>query len=62
MLQTSSPDALRGRVMGIYLVLTGLTPLGSLWAGAVAQRFGAPAAIAVGAAVAASATLFIVLR
>ena len=62
-LQTSAPDDLRGRIMGIYsLVLTGLTPVGSLWAGTVAQQFGAPTAIAVGAAVAGSAALFTALR
>jgi MFS family permease len=62
LLQTSTPDALRGRVMSLYsLILIGLTPVGSLWAGAVAKAAGAPAAIATGAAliliVAASAAL-----
>lgn len=52
LLQTLSPDGLRGRVMSAYaLVFVGLAPVGSVLAGAVAQAFGAPAAIALGAVV-----------
>lgn len=41
-IQTQSPDHLRGRLMGIWaLVFGGSMPLGSLWMGAVAQRVGA---------------------
>lgn len=41
MIQTEVTDELRGRVMGIYiLVFFGLTPIGSLLAGVIAQRFG----------------------
>ena len=51
LLQTLSPDALRGRVMSLYtLAFVGLAPLGSLQAGAVAERWGAPAAVALGGA------------
>jgi MFS family permease len=40
MIQTEVTDELRGRVMGIYvLVFFGLTPIGSLLAGVIAQRF-----------------------
>ena len=40
-IQTQSPDRLRGRLMGIWaLVFGGSMPLGSLWMGAVAQRVG----------------------
>lgn len=40
LVQTLVPDALRGRVMGVYtLVFLGSTPLGSLWAGLAAARF-----------------------
>lgn len=43
-------DRLRGRVMSFYtLILFGMFPLGGLWAGAVAERFGEPAAVVLGA-------------
>lgn len=50
LLQTSTPDALRGRVMGLYtLALVGLMPLGNLLAGFLAERFGsAPMAVRIG--------------
>lgn len=51
LLQTLVPDELRGRVMSLFtLVFMGLMPFGSLLAGSVAQRFGAPAALQAGAA------------
>jgi MFS family permease len=51
LLQTSAPDRLRGRVISLYaLAWLGLVPLGNLQAGAVAERFGAAAALIVGAA------------
>ena len=44
--QTLTPDALRGRVMGIYVfTFFGAMPLGSLMIGALAARIGEPAAI-----------------
>ncbi len=44
MIQTLAPDHVRGRVMSIFtLCFLGMYPLGSLVAGAIAQRFGAPA-------------------
>jgi MFS family permease len=52
LVQSTTPDALRGRVMGIYsLTFTGTSPLGSLQAGMLADRFGAPVAVLVGATV-----------
>lgn len=43
MVQSQVPDELRGRVMGIYtLVFFGSMPIGSLIAGNVADKFGAP--------------------
>jgi len=49
LLQTLTPDALRGRVISVYtLAFVGLAPLGSLQAGALAERFGAPTAVAAG--------------
>lgn len=51
LLQTSAPDRLRGRVISLYaLAWLGLVPVGNLQAGAVAERFGAAAALYVGAA------------
>jgi MFS family permease len=48
--QTLSPDALRGRVMGVYsLIFFGLMPIGSLLAGSFAQYFGSPLTVILGA-------------
>jgi MFS family permease len=49
-LQARVPDRLRGRVMGIYGMTWSLLPLGALQAGLVADRFGAPVAVAIGGA------------
>ena len=47
LVQNRVPDALRGRVMGIYtLVFFGMTPLGSLVAGVAASRLGEPVTVA----------------
>jgi MFS family permease len=43
LIQVMVPDALRGRVMGLYMLDRGLMPAGSLLAGATAQFIGAPA-------------------
>jgi hypothetical protein len=43
------PDRLRGRVMAAYsMMLMGMAPFGALLAGIVADRFGAPVAVAGG--------------
>lgn len=48
-LQTLVPDDKRGRVMSLYsMAFLGMAPFGSLAAGAVAARFGAPVALALG--------------
>lgn len=63
MLQLIAPNELRGRVMSVYtLIFTGLAPFGSLLAGAVAERFGAPTALALGGVVSALAALGIGTR
>jgi len=50
--QTRVPDELRGRVMGIYaLAFLGLTPFGSLLAGAIAKTTSASFAVSLGAVV-----------
>jgi len=57
-LQKRVPDALRGRVMGIYVMcFGGLMPIGSLQTGVVGEHFGAPAALLLNAAVCMLATL-----
>jgi len=65
LLQLTAPDALRGRVMSLYAVtFAGVTPLGSLLVGSIAELFGTPAACAVGGAagLVAVATLTVLLR
>ena len=50
-IQTQSPDHLRGRLMGIWaLVFGGSLPIGSFWMGIVAQRVGSGHALQVGGA------------
>jgi len=52
-IQNSVPDALRGRVMALYVtVFAGSAPFGGLLAGGLAQAFGAPFALSFGAALA----------
>ncbi len=46
--QELAPDNLRGRVSGIYLLLMGLMPLGTVPAGIIAAAWGAPVAVALG--------------
>jgi MFS family permease len=58
-LQTIVDDDKRGRVMSLYAVaFLGVTPFGSLSAGALATAVGAPATVLVGAACLAGALLF----
>ncbi len=53
LIQLTTPDALRGRVMGVYTtVFAGSTPVGGLFAGAMAAEAGAPVALAAGGALA----------
>lgn len=50
LLQSRTPDRLRGRVMSVYVFMfIGMAPLGSLQAGALARLIGAPYAVACGA-------------
>ncbi len=46
MLQLLVPDELRGRVMSLYMIAYGTTPLGSVIAGITTDSFGAPATVA----------------
>lgn len=61
--QTASPQALRGRVMSVYMMsFAGTAPIGAFLAGAVAERLGTPASIAAGGLVTLVATVVIALR
>jgi MFS family permease len=56
LVQTSVPDEMRGRVMGVWALIFGaMIPIGSLEAGALAHWAGSPVAIASGAVVCAAA-------
>ena len=51
LIQAMAPDHLRGRVMAVYsMMFMGMAPLGALLAGLLAERLGAPIAIALGGA------------
>jgi MFS family permease len=49
LIQAMVPDALRGRVMAVYSIMfMGMAPFGALFAGWVAERYGAPGTVALG--------------
>jgi len=49
LIQAMVPDQLRGRVMSLYsMMFLGMSPFGSLLAGALAERIGAPVTVALG--------------
>lgn len=60
LVQSMSPDVLRGRVMSLYsMMFMGMAPIGALLAGFAAGRIGAPATVAIGGVIAiAGALLF----
>jgi len=65
-LQTSVPDEMRGRVMGVWaLIFGGMMPFGSLEAGMLARMVGVPVTMIIGAAIcslAAAVTLAVIRR
>jgi MFS family permease len=65
-LQLATPDALRGRVMGLYaLAFAGMSPFGALLVGTIAEHAGVRVACAVsgaGGLAAIAASLFVVAR
>jgi predicted MFS family arabinose efflux permease len=62
-IQNSVPDALRGRVMSLYVtVFAGSAPIGGLVAGAMAEAWGAATALSVGAALASGVLLLVAWR
>jgi predicted MFS family arabinose efflux permease len=49
LIQTMTPDHLRGRVMSVYsMMFMGMAPFGALMGGALADRLGAPVTVAMG--------------
>jgi len=52
LIQSMVPDRLRGRVMAVYsMMFVGMAPFGALFAGLLANKFGAPLTVAIGGAV-----------
>jgi len=52
LVQAMVPDALRGRVMALYsMMFMGMAPFGALFAGWVAEHYGAPITVALGGVV-----------
>ena len=63
LIQAMVPDALRGRVMGVYsMMFMGMAPLGAMLAGGLAGRLGAPATVAAGGIVCLAAAGVFALR
>src|SRR5215831_1913270 len=61
-LQITVPDALRGRLMGLYaFVFVGMNPFGALFIGSVAEKWGVPAACLTGGSLGAAALLALTL-
>jgi MFS family permease len=49
LIQSMTPDALRGRVMAVYsMMFMGMAPFGALFGGVIADRLGAPVTVAIG--------------
>ena len=49
LIQSMTPDALRGRVMAVYsMMFMGMAPFGALFGGALAEHLGAPVTVAIG--------------
>ena len=61
LLQTGADPAYRGRVMSVYMMMWGLTPLGTLPGGAVADQVGVPIVIIAQGALLIAALLAVVL-
>jgi MFS family permease len=59
LLQILVPDQLRGRVISVYMLTWGLMPLGTLPAGWLAERYGAPFAVTLGGAVCVVVTVIV---
>lgn len=63
LLQTIVPGELRGRILSLYtLMFMGMLPFGSLQVGAIAEKFGAPTALSLGALICLGFSLFVYWR
>lgn len=63
LIQAMVPDELRGRVMAVYtMMFMGMAPLGSLFAGAMADRIGAPLTLSIGGAICMAAAVVFLMR
>jgi MFS family permease len=61
-LQVTVPDALRGRLMGLYaFVFVGMNPFGALFIGSVAEKWGVPTACLTGGSLGVAALLALTL-
>jgi hypothetical protein len=61
--QSRVPDALRGRVMAVYATMfMGVQPVGSLIAGGVAKRIGAPYTLMIFGLLVLGASVFFLFR
>lgn len=59
-IQLAVPDHLRGRVMGIWMIVfSGSVPLGALWTGRAAQSWGVAPVMGLSATLCAAAALFV---
>jgi MFS family permease len=60
LVQTSTPEHLRGRVMGAYTwIFFGFMPIGALWSGEMAARFGLAEAVTINGLIALAAAVAI---
>jgi MFS family permease len=60
LIQTTVPDHLRGRIMGIWMIIySGSVPLGALWAGELALSRGVPLVMEVAAGLCLTVALFV---
>jgi MFS family permease len=63
LIQTITPDELRGRVVSVYsLAFVGMGPIGSLLFGGIAQRLGTPTALEIGGGITVLAAMILVWR
>ncbi|HEV3120956.1 MAG TPA: MFS transporter [Isosphaeraceae bacterium] len=60
LIQTTVPDHLRGRIMGIWMIAySGSVPLGSLWAGELANHYGVTLMIEISAVICFGMVLYV---